>query len=984
MTPASSVASRNLTRLVMVLAVLVALFVGIFGLQAWRAEKREQIMQMRTVLALGNNTLHQYFLQLERSLTRLTHDLLEPDGRLKDVDQVRTALQRFSTVHTDLSSIDLIRLDGQLLASSIASRAAELPHLATERSYASFLEELTPSTRLSPGQPLYTQLSRSWVTPMRHVIRDAQGRAVFVLAANVAVELLESFWRMAPIKEKAFFGLIRDDGFLISRYPLPPGVPMEVVYGEPRRGVLAQSLKAQGYPASGYVEGTNQLGGYASGNVFQRLESMPVTIFVSQPIAEFRTAWWQRVQVPFALVTLLSIGGWLGYRFTLRRQALWDAERRQAELELLESAGEQRFLIDHILAGLVRHDPAGLVVAVNAEACRLIGFSAGQMLGRSALDPLWQFIRDDGSRMPMLEYPVHRVLTIRTPLSDQTIGIVNATQAVTVWVLANTYPDFNPDGSLRSVIVTFVDITARKLAERALQQSENRYRMLFQNSMDAVLQTQPDGRILSANDAACRMFRMSEAELIAASRDQLVDLSDPRLANLRETRTHQGRAFGELTMRRGDGSTFEAEIASATYTDGSRAELASVVVRDVTEQRRSEEASRAHQLAEQASRAKSEFIARMSHELRTPLNAILGFSEVLQLDEHHRLAPVQRERLRHVQEAGGHLLLLINDLLDLSRIEAGALAITLVDADALEIVQSAVNGVGPQAAGHSVQLRIESPILALPQVRVDSTRLRQVVFNLLSNAIKYNRADGEVLISLRADSSTLKISVHDTGQGMSAEQLGALFQPFNRLGRESTAIEGTGIGLVITRNLVELMGGQLLVDSRSGLGSSFTVTLPISKPRGSTGTQDGSATVDAAAAVTAVPNAHVRGRLLYIDDDEINQILMKAFLAQRPGITLSTVGDGRSGIDLALADPPKLMLIDLMMPGMNGLQVLAAVRAERTLADVRCIAVSANAMPDEISAALAAGFDGYMTKPISMQLLLAEIDRWMSKSALPG
>ncbi len=946
-------------------------FAALFGWQAWRSEKQDQIDQMRTALELGQNAIDLYFSQVEASLRWLAMDLLGPEGQLLDAKETSQQLTRFRQVHPQLTAINLVDMSGQMLASSVPDALARLPDLSQEPSFKAFLAELTPQTQLAVGRPLFGRVSQRWVTPLRYVVRDAQGRPVAILAASFPVELLQSFWNKAPITAKAAIGLLRDDGFLISRYPLPAHASLEEVYGTPRNGALFRYLKEKQFPPSGYTEGMMQLGVAEAGNVFARLAHFPVTMFVSVSTAEFRNAWWRRVRVPFALLMLLSFGGWAGYRYTLKRQNTWDTERRQTEEALRGSESEQRFLIDHILAGVIVHDASGAVMSVNAEACRLFSLTAGQMLGREPIDPRFHFISEDGSRLRTSEYGVKRVQATGQPIADLVVGIVPSATAKPVWVIANLYPEFGPDKTMRQIIVTFVDITARRVVEQALQQSENRYRMLFENSMDAVLQTVPAGPILAANEAACKMFGMTEDELIREGRERVIDTTDRRLAPFLAQREANGHAVGELTMRRGDGSRFEAELSSALYADESGAMLASLVVRDMTERRRSESATLAKDLAEQANLAKSEFIARMSHELRTPLNAIIGFSEVLQLDERHPLAPSQRQQLTHVQRAGDHLLLLINDLLDLSRIEAGQLAMQLEDVDTLEVVHDAVREVATQATALRVRVRVEAPAYRLAPARVDPTRLRQIILNLLSNAIKYNRPDGEVALSLMAEADRVKLVFRDTGMGLSAEQVGALFQPFNRLGRETSAIEGTGIGLVITRSLVEAMGGMLTVESRVGQGSEFTVSLPLATAL---------AADDAAASpVTAAARsrAALQGRVIYIDDDEVNLLLMQAFLVKRPGITLLTVSDGRSGMARALAAPPDLMMIDLMMPEMDGFQVMRAVRAEPSLRHVRCVAVSANAMPNEIDFAIAEGFDGYVTKPIASHALLAEIDRWM-------
>ena len=387
-----------------------------------------------------------------------------------------------------------------------------------------------------------------------------------------------------------------------------------------------------------------------------------------------------------------------------------------------------------------------------------------------------------------------------------------------------------------------------------------------------------------------------------------------------------------------------------------------------SERRRADEALAEKRLAERANRTKTEFMARMSHELRTPLNAILGFTEILERDASRTLASEQKRDLQRVLHAGHHLLWLIDDLLDLSRVEAGTLRLQMVEVDAAELLRDAVAQVSGQAQAQNVRLELVLPPTPLAPVQADRTRLQQVVLNLLSNAVKYNRPSGSVTLDASATDTRLRIVVRDTGPGLSPAQLQQLVQPFNRLGRETGAIQGTGIGLVITRNLVQLMAGTLEVESQPGVGSSFCLELPLAEQR-----EASTAAAVPATAGRARP-AH-RGDVLYIDDDEINRLLMQAYFEARPGVRLRLAGSGTEGLAMARAARPDLLLIDLMMPGMNGLQVLAAARADAGLHDCPCIAISANAMPDEIDAAMRNGFDGYLVKPLAVDALLAEVDR---------
>ncbi|MEO8153503.1 MAG: PAS domain-containing protein [Rhizobacter sp.] len=388
---------------------------------------------------------------------------------------------------------------------------------------------------------------------------------------------------------------------------------------------------------------------------------------------------------------------------------------------------------------------------------------------------------------------------------------------------------------------------------------------------------------------------------------------------------------------------------------------------DVTERRHAEQAMREKVAAEQASRAKSQFLARMSHELRTPLNAVLGFAQLLDNDPGEALSPQQHQRVDRIHSAGLHLLALIDDVLDLATIESDALPLA---SEAVSL-QASLDDVLQWTQMQAMQVGVTVHAQALSGwVRADPRRVRQVLSNLLSNAIKYNRANGEVWVSLQSSQHqgvpAWTFSVRDSGRGLSAEQQAQLFQPFNRLGAERGAIQGTGIGLAIVHHLVRLMGGDVAVTSEPGRGSEFRVTL---LAEAADATSD-HAPLSGFNAELYGESPSVRLNLLYIEDNPVNVVLVQELIAMRGDVQLSIAVDGESGVAHARASVPHVVLVDMQLPDIDGFEVLRRLRADPSLAATTIVALSANAMPEDVGRARTAGFDDYWTKPIDFHAFL--------------
>ncbi len=399
---------------------------------------------------------------------------------------------------------------------------------------------------------------------------------------------------------------------------------------------------------------------------------------------------------------------------------------------------------------------------------------------------------------------------------------------------------------------------------------------------------------------------------------------------------------------------------------------------DITDARNAEGLRREAELAVHESAAKSRFTARMSHELRTPLNAMLGFAQLLAADETSADSE-SRSRLRrlaHIQAAGQHLLTLINDVLDLSSLEGGELRISLQPVALAPLVQTAVSMLGPLLASHRVRLQtgaLEAVAMA------DATRLRQVLLNLLSNAVKYNRAGGLVQVQARIEKQAVGawvvLQVSDTGIGMTAEQQAQLFEPFKRLHQLDSSIEGSGIGLTICKSLVERMGGSIQVRSQPGVGSSFELWLTAPpQPVPATTTPLAAALAPALAAPDQKLPRSVH-RLLYIEDNPVNALILSELLSRRQDLALTVAADGHSGLSLARKLQPELILLDMQLPDINGLEVMRRLRADPATAGITCIALSANAMPEDIQRALSGGAADYWTKPLDFAAFFLALNK---------
>ena len=669
--------------------------------------------------------------------------------------------------------------------------------------------------------------------------------------------------------------------------------------------------------------------------------------------------------------------------------------RRQAEEALLKAGALQSAIFNSANFSSIATDAKGVIQIFNVGAEKMLGYAAADVMNK--VTPAE--ISDSPEIVARAKALSAEFATPINPGFEALVfkaarGIEDIYELTYIRKDGSRFPAVVSVTALRDAqndiigyLLIGTDNTARKQVEAEQQKLDQRLRdqqfytrSLIESNIDALMTTDPAGIISDVN-------RQMEA-LTGCTRDELIGapfknyFTDPQRAEagIKRVLGENKVTNYELTARSRDGRETVVSYNATTFYDRDR-NLQGVfaAARDVTECQLLDQALRetnvalesAKSTAEKANLAKSDFLSSMSHELRSPLNAILGFAQLIESGEPIP-TPGQKASVDQILQAGWYLLELINEILDLALIESGKLSLSLEPLSLGEVLSDCAAMIEPQAQRSGIHItfpQFERPCF----VNADRTRTKQIFINLLSNAIKYNRAGGKVDVRFGATTAQrIRISVHDTGKGLLPEDLTQLFQPFNRLGQEAGETEGTGIGLVVSKRLAELMDGEIGAQSTVGVGSVFWVELNACAAPPMSGEA-----VDVEGVVTQVglPQPSVQGfTLLCVEDNLANLTLIEKLMARRPEIRLLSARDGISGIEIARSALPDAILMDINLPRISGIQALKLLAADGLTSAIPVIALSANAMPRDIEKGLEAGFFRYLTKPIRVKELMDTLD----------
>ncbi|MBC8283011.1 MAG: PAS domain S-box protein [Nitrospinae bacterium] len=760
---------------------------------------------------------------------------------------------------------------------------------------------------------------------------------------------------------------IRDPGRSLRIHPVSP---VESIASWP----LTQMAKETLLKNSGVnIEGYNDYRGVPVVGVWTWMEDQRLGIATEidseEAFAPLNTLlYWYRTL--FGLLVIAMIIG-----LYLRSRIIKTRKQNQDRLSSLTNI---------IFDSVVAINQKGAIQAVNPAVEKVFGYSPKELIGQNVkiLMPEPYFSEHDGYLENYLKTGEKKIINMAREVTGlRKDGSVFPLELSVSESFTNKEKVFV--GVLRN-------ISERKATEKAIESANRERNLILDSAGEGIFGLDLEGNTTFANQAACKMLGYKEEELVGQGQHVLIHHSHPDSSPYPREDCPIYAAFkdgeehheAEEVFWKKEGSSFPVEYISkpifekekiigavVTFTDISARKAADEELHLAYKQleiriiERTKELSEAKELAEHHNHAKSEFLSRMSHELRTPMNAILGFAQIMNESSKDPLPKSHKARVLQILKAGNHLLALINEVLDLARVEAGKITVSLEPINIAELVRDVIHVTSPMAENFSIRLVDQITAQDNNYILADKTRLKQVLLNLISNGIKYNRKEGSVTLSLgKKVKGILNIHVTDTGMGISQENLEKIFDPFDRLGAESSQVEGTGIGMTISKKLIELMNGSVHVDSTLGKGSQLTVSLPLCDPNISFGKNS----ISSPSKIQPPINSKNSYSILYIEDNQANVLLMQDILSDFPEVDLLTAPQAALGLDLAHAHKPNLILLDINLPDLDGFETLKRLQNMEETHNIPVVAISANAMQRDINRANKAGFKDYITKPIDL------------------
>ena len=930
-----------------VTGALLIVIVGSFAVDQWRrhdnALARTENAVVNAAELLAEHTAWT-FNGVDAALRETAR--VRSEARVADLD--KATIQRLLVAILGgtpvLKSVGWVDRDGNRIATSLMSHPPPLD-IDDFPAFAALRDGTAPGIHVT--EPFLSKMLHVPVFAVGYRLTAADGGFDGVAYAMVDPAYFRQVYREADLGLNSVVTLFRGDGMILARQPDDNGLLGTTLAGRPFMTEIVPSAPSGTFRAFGLGDGEARIIGFASTADGRFIQT--VAVRTADATAVFREELRNGIFRLALTVLAFAIGTWVIVRQIRRRERL-TSELRQSEAKLrdfAESSGDWFW----------ETNPQHRLTWVSPSIERATGIPVEWFVGKSRTDVLVS-----NKIAPEVAEEHRQALEQRKAFRDFEYP-ASGPKGIR-WIRTSGVPLFDDVGEFLGYRGSARDVTELVATKERFREAADaipggfllfdaQNRLVYRNSsLHQPLSAVPLGQIGETFEEIVR--RTVATGRVREAQDDPEEWIKWRLERF-------GKAEGSLLVHMGE---TVIEVIERPTSDGG-----TMVLRlDVTERERANEALReARDAADTANRAKSEFLANMSHELRTPLNAIIGFGQILKAEGERPLTAQQRgEYSKYIVSSGEHLLKLVNDVLDLSGIEAGRLRIVDQVVSVDDLVEKAILSLRPLAESRNIRLE-KNPTTSPLAVRGDEHRLAQVMLNLISNAIKYNRPGGYVMVGTDSSAGRAKITVTDSGPGIPADRKEQLFTPFQRLGAEFTKVEGTGIGLALCKRLLNAMDGEIGHQDAKPHGSIFWVDLPIAEDRPSR--EPKLFRTDNCARARAGGFS-----MLYVEDNHLNLQLVEYVVASLPKVTLHSAPTGSLGLDLAMSQRPDIVLLDLNLPDMSGIEVLGRLKGKPETGAIPVIALTASAMPEDVMRGTEAGFFRYLTKPLNFDAFMEAID----------